>query len=73
MNVLTDIVDGVGIVSFNRPARHNAIDDELGREWRDAVGRALEDDTVRCLLLCGEGRSFCSGRDTAQLGQRARR
>ncbi len=71
MNVLTDIVDGVGIVSFNRPARHNAIDDELGREWRDAVGRALEDDAVRCLLLCGEGRSFCSGRDTAQLGQRA--
>jgi enoyl-CoA hydratase/carnithine racemase len=71
MNVLTDTVDGVGIVSFNRPARHNAIDDELGREWRDAVGHALEDDAVRCLLLCGEGASFCSGRDTAQLGQRA--
>ena len=71
MNVLTDTVDGVGVVSFNRPARHNAIDDELGREWRAAVGRALDDHAVRCLLLCGEGRSFCSGRDTAQLGQRA--
>ena len=58
-------------MSFNRPARHNAIDDELGREWRAAVMHALDDDDVRCVLLCGEGRSFCSGRDTAQLGQRA--
>jgi enoyl-CoA hydratase/carnithine racemase len=69
--VLTSVVDGVGVVSFNRPARHNAIDDELGREWRIAVSGALADDAVRCLLLCGEGPSFCSGRDTAHLGRRA--
>jgi enoyl-CoA hydratase/carnithine racemase len=69
--VLASVVDGVGVVSFNRPARHNAIDDELGREWRAAVAEALVDDAVRCLLLCGEGPSFCSGRDTAQLGTRA--
>jgi enoyl-CoA hydratase/carnithine racemase len=68
--VLTSTVDGVGMVSFNRPARHNAIDDELGRVWRTAVTDALADDAVRCLLLCGEGPSFCSGRDTAQLGER---
>ena len=69
--VLSSVIDGIGVVSFNRPARHNAVDDELGREWRSAVMHALDDDAVRCVLLCGEGRSFCSGRDTAQLGQRA--
>ena len=69
--VLTTVVDGVAVVSFNRPARHNAIDDELGRAWRAAVAFALADDSVRCLLLSGEGPSFCSGRDTAQLGARA--
>ena len=69
--VLTETVDGVGIVSFNRPDRHNAISDALGREWREAVLRALDDRAVRCVLLCGEGPSFCSGRDTAELGQRS--
>jgi enoyl-CoA hydratase/carnithine racemase len=69
--VLLSVADGVGTISFNRPARHNAIDDELARAWRAAVLDALADDAVRCVLLCGEGPSFCSGRDTAQLGQRA--
>lgn len=69
--VLTETVDGVGMISFNRPQRHNAFDDALGREWRAAVATAIADPAVRCILLCGEGPSFCSGRDTAQLGQRA--
>jgi enoyl-CoA hydratase/carnithine racemase len=69
--VLTSVDDGVGIISFNRPERHNAISDELGAAWREAVAGALADDAVRCLLLCGEGPSFCSGRDTTQLGRRA--
>src|SRR5213592_3767889 len=69
--VLVSVVDGLGTVSFNRPARHNAIDDELARAWRAAVLDVLADDAVRCVVLCGEGPSFCSGRDTAQLGQRA--
>ena len=28
--VLTELVDGVGIVTYNRPDRHNAMDDEMG-------------------------------------------
>ena len=69
--VLVSRVGGVGVVSFNRPARHNAIDDALSDAWRAAVLDALTDDRVHCLLLCGEGPSFCSGRDVAQLGHRA--
>ncbi|GMU79258.1 MAG: enoyl-CoA hydratase [Acidimicrobiia bacterium] len=66
----SDVVDGVGIVSFNRPARHNAIDDAMGEAWADAVTASLSDPAVRCVLLRGEGPSFSSGRDTAQLGRR---
>ena len=68
--VLTDTIDGVGVVSYNRPERHNALDDALGTEWRAAVQTAIDDPGVRCILLCGEGRSFSSGRDTSELGQR---
>jgi enoyl-CoA hydratase/carnithine racemase len=67
----TEIVDGVGVVSFNRPHRHNAITDALFDEMCTALRGYLHDESVRCVLVRGEGRSFCSGRDTAELGQRA--
>ena len=66
------VVGGVATISLNRPERHNAIDDELHDELVVAWNQALADAAARVILLRGEGRSFCSGRDTAQLGQRAK-
>ena len=66
------VADGVATISLNRPERHNAIDDELYDELTGAWAEALADPAARVILLRGEGRSFCSGRDTAQLGQRAK-
>jgi enoyl-CoA hydratase/carnithine racemase len=68
--VLFEVRDGVGIVSLNRPERHNALDDATSARLAEVLRRAMADDEVRCILLRGEGRSFCSGRDTSQLGQR---
>ena len=36
------VEDGVGIVSLNRPEKHNAMDDEMGPELRDALEWAYE-------------------------------
>jgi enoyl-CoA hydratase/carnithine racemase len=66
------VADGVATISLNRPERHNAIDDELHDELLSAWEQVLADPAARVVLLRGEGRSFCSGRDTAQLGQRAK-
>jgi enoyl-CoA hydratase len=68
--LLVDVVDRVAVISLNRPARHNAFTDELERLLDEAVIAAIDDDEVRAILLRGEGRSFSSGRDTAQIGQR---
>jgi enoyl-CoA hydratase len=67
----TEIVDGVGVVSFNRPHRHNAVTDALFDEMCAALRGYLDDPSVRCVLIRGEGPSFCSGRDRAELGRRA--
>lgn len=69
--VLTELVDGVGIVTFNRPDRHNAMDDEMSDVSKAAMRWALETPEVRTVLLRGNGKSFCSGRDTSVLGHRA--
>jgi enoyl-CoA hydratase/carnithine racemase len=70
--VRRQLVGGVGIVSFNRPERHNALNDAMVEEWEEAVRWAVDDPAVRCILLRGEGQSFSSGRDTTELGRRAK-
>lgn len=62
--------DGVAVVSFDRPHRHNAFTDASDRQLF-AILRQLRDDAdVRCVVIRGEGPSFSSGRDTAELGVR---
>jgi len=68
--VRLEIADSVATISLNRPERHNAVDDELHGELAVVWDRALADPAARVILLRGEGRSFCSGRDVSQLGQR---
>jgi enoyl-CoA hydratase/carnithine racemase len=64
------VADEVAVISLNRPERHNAIDDELHDELVCVWQKVLADPAARVVVLRGEGRSFSSGRDTAQLGQR---
>ena len=53
----------VGLVTLNRPERHNAFDDALIADLTDAL-RAMEaDDTVRLVVLSGAGKSFSAGAD----------
>jgi enoyl-CoA hydratase/carnithine racemase len=62
--------DGVATISMNRPERHNALDDQMHDELVEAWKAVLADPAARVVVLRGEGRSFCSGRDTTQLGER---
>ena len=53
----------VGVVTLNRPQRHNAFDDALIAELTAAL-RAMEaDDGVRVVILAGAGASFSAGAD----------
>lgn len=66
---MTDLVlreddAGLCILTLNRPETLNALSPNLFRELRahiDAIAAAP--DTVGCVLLCGEGRSFSAGND----------
>ena len=50
-------------ITLNRPARLNAIDDEMPREIRRAVEAANADDRVHVIVLAGAGTAFCAGYD----------
>lgn len=69
--VLFELRDFVGVVTINRPQRHNALDDDTSALFTRTLQDAIGSDSTRSILIQGAGRSFCSGRDTAQLGQRS--
>jgi enoyl-CoA hydratase/carnithine racemase len=69
-SIQTRVEAGVGVVTLNRPHRHNAMDDEMASALGAAMMLLQGDSDVRAILLRGEGKSFCTGRDTASLGVR---
>ncbi len=69
--VLVEITEGVADVRLNRPEKINAIDAGIFEGILDAGRQIAHDPTVRAVVLSGEGRGFCSGLDTASLGEMA--
>ncbi|HEV2358562.1 MAG TPA: enoyl-CoA hydratase-related protein [bacterium] len=61
--VLTDDRNGVRVITLNRPDVLNAFDARLGEELLDALAAADAAAEVRCLVVTGAGRAFCSGAD----------
>ncbi len=64
--VLVENEGGVRTITLNRPKVMNALNEELGVALDKALRTAGEDGAVRCILLTGAGRAFCSGQDLAE-------
>ena len=54
---------GVLTVTLNRPDSLNAINERMAAELNDAAAFAEREAEVRCVVLTGEGKGFCSGQD----------
>lgn len=55
--------DGVLVVTMNRPQVMNAADETMVNEIKDVFDSTRDDAKVRCVLITGAGKAFCSGRD----------
>jgi 2-(1,2-epoxy-1,2-dihydrophenyl)acetyl-CoA isomerase len=56
----------VATVSFNRPDSLNAIDAGIRAGILAAINEVNADDSIRVVILTGEGRAFCAGADLSE-------
>ena len=56
--------DGAAVkIALNRPDRMNAWSDGLSKDLLTVLREVAADETVRAVMLTGNGRAFCSGAD----------
>ena len=65
--LLIDNTQNVRTITLNRPDVLNACNTVLLQALAAALRDAEKDNTVRCLVLTGAGRAFCSGQDLADV------
>ena len=63
--ILVHAADGIGWMTFNRPAALNALDDEMIVAFREHAETFCDDASIRCVVLRGEGAAFLAGGDVA--------
>jgi enoyl-CoA hydratase/carnithine racemase len=67
-DIQIEIRDAVAVVRLSRPAKRNALSDDLILAVRNVFENLP--DTVRAAVLDGEGEHFCAGLDLSELKER---
>lgn len=52
-------------IVLNRPHAYNAFTEQMNKELIKALKQATKDESVKCIVITGEGKAFCSGQDLA--------
>ena len=61
-----DIENAIATVTFNRPAKRNAMSPALHLEMADALEKLRYETTSRVVVITGAGEAFCAGMDLKQ-------
>jgi len=65
--ILQDAADGVGVITFNNPAKRNAMSLDMWEGLGQALTELRDDPDVRVVVLVGAGdQAFVSGADISQ-------
>ncbi len=61
--------EGVLTIKLNRPEKHNCLNADVFNTLERAFHDAKKRDSIKALLLLGEGKSFCAGADINRLAE----
>lgn len=66
MELNISLINGVCTLTFNRPNVFNSFNGALALQLQSALDDAEKNDSVRAIVLTGEGKAFCAGQDLAE-------
>ena len=69
-SILLQAEGPVAVLTLNRPAARNAIDDAMRAELVAALDRVARTDSVKALVVTGAGKGFCAGGDVKSMRAR---
>jgi enoyl-CoA hydratase/carnithine racemase len=69
-SILLDASGPIAVLTLNRPAARNAIDDDMRTELIAALDHVSRNDAIRALVITGAGKGFCSGGDVKSMQAR---
>jgi 2-(1,2-epoxy-1,2-dihydrophenyl)acetyl-CoA isomerase len=61
--ILFEVIDGVALLTLNRPEALNSLSVSLLKEIRDAFKKVAQDPAAKALVITGSGEGFCAGAD----------
>jgi len=64
--IKTRISSNVLSITLNRPDKLNSFIKPMAKQLQDVLKEAGDDDSIRCVVLTGEGRGFCAGQDLSE-------
>ena len=67
--ILYSVENGIARITLNRPTTLNAFVGKMNKEITHAIKAASSAEEVRCIVLTGEGRGFCSGQDLSEVDE----
>ena len=67
MTITKQIENGVATLTLNRPEVFNSFNREMAFLLQDEFDACEKDETVRAIILTGNGKAFCAGQDIGEI------
>jgi len=71
--ILLNIQNHIATLTFNTPDNLNALDDDMGKAFSQALKKIQADKSVRVVVLTGAGRAFSSGGNLSMIESRMKK
>jgi 2-(1,2-epoxy-1,2-dihydrophenyl)acetyl-CoA isomerase len=68
-NLKFSIIDGIATITLDRPKAANAFNLELATELNHVANLCQHDQSIRAVILTGNGKLFCAGGDLAGMAE----
>jgi methylglutaconyl-CoA hydratase len=65
--IVSETSGSIRVLTLNRPEKRNALNDELIAGLKAALREADADESLRCIIIRGAGKDFCSGADLSAI------